>query len=271
MKAWFEEHPLAASVIIWIADIVFVLAGAWLLSLLFPDMPGYGRGLSQSLVLVLVGVLLVAAMLSVFRWWRLAGFVGTAQWRDLRVLWLPVVILLLPFVKGVRPLPPNELLTLVVAYAATAFFEEAIYRGAILGLLRPRGIWTAVIVSSLLFGLVHFSNIVLRGNPGSDRPPSARRRHRRRGHGRHPPAHAHDLARHRPARGPRPLPPVELPTHPAGRRRQLDYPLLLRLLPAATEHAGSLGGDAGGGGSDGPISAGGYQWLMAGDAAVQHP
>lgn len=166
MKSWFEEHPLAASVIIWIGDIVFVLAGAWLLSVLFPNMPGYGRGLSQSLVLVLVGVVLVAAMLSAFRWWRLGGFVGPTQWRDLRVLWLPVVILLLPFVQGVRPLPPNELLTLVVAYAATAFFEEAIYRGAILGLLRPRGIWTAVIISSLLFGLVHFSNIVLRGNPG---------------------------------------------------------------------------------------------------------
>ena len=62
MKAWFEEHPLAASIIIWVADIVFVLAGAWLLSLLFPSIPGYGRGLSQSLVLVLVGVTLMSML-----------------------------------------------------------------------------------------------------------------------------------------------------------------------------------------------------------------
>ena len=129
-------------------------------------MPGYGRGLSQSLVLVLVGALLVAALLTGFGWWRLAGFVGTAKWRDLHVLWLPVLILVLPLLGGVRPMPTNELLTLVVGYAATAFFEEALYRGVVLGLLRPRGIWSAVIISSVLFGLVHLSNIALRGNPG---------------------------------------------------------------------------------------------------------
>ena len=166
MKAWFEDHPLAGSLTIWAVDIVFVLAGAALLTALFPSMLGYGRGLSQSLVLVLVGALLVAALLTGFGWWRLAGFVGTAKWRNLHVLWLPVLILVLPLLGGVRPMPTNELLTLVVGYAATAFFEEALYRGVVLGLLRPRGIWSAVIISSVLFGLVHLSNIALRGNPG---------------------------------------------------------------------------------------------------------
>ena len=166
MKAWFEARPLVGSLIIWVADIVFVLAGAALLSALFPNLPGYGRGLSQSLVLVLVGVVLVAALLTAFGWWRRAGFVGPSEWRDLRVLWLPTLALLVPFVAGVRLLPADELLTLIVGYAATAFFEEAIYRGAILGLLRPKGVWTAVLLSSLLFGLVHLSNIALRGNPG---------------------------------------------------------------------------------------------------------
>ena len=166
MKAWFDARPLAGSLIIWVADIVFVLGGAALLSVLFPAMPGYGRGLSQSLVLVLIGVLLIAALLTALGWWRRAGFVGPSEWRDLRVLWLPTLALLLPFVAGIQPLPANELLTLIVGYAATAFFEEAIFRGMILGLLRPKGIWTAVLVSSLLFGLVHLSNIALRGNPG---------------------------------------------------------------------------------------------------------
>ncbi len=55
---------------------------------------------------------------------------------------------------------------LVTGYAATAFFEEGLYRGAILGLLRPKGVWPSVLISSLLFGLVHLSNIALRGNPG---------------------------------------------------------------------------------------------------------
>ena len=165
---------------------------------------GLQRRLSQSLVLVLVGALLVAALLTGFGWWRLAGFVGTAKWRDLHVLWLPVLILVLPFLGGVRPMPTNELLTLVVGYAATAFFEEALYRGVVLGLLRPRGIWSAVIISSVLFGLVHLSNIALRGNPGLIAlqalgeatvalvwPRSA--------------WHAHDLACHWPTCAPRPV------------------------------------------------------------------
>ncbi len=165
MRVWFDEHPLVGSLLIWLADAVFVVVGALLLSALFPNIPGYGRGLSQSLILVLVGVLLVAAMLTAFRWWRRAGFVGPSQWRDLRILWLPVLLLFVPFVRGFRPLSTAELLTLAVGYTATAFFEEAIYRGAILGLMRPKGIWTAVLVSSLLFGLAHFTNILLRGNP----------------------------------------------------------------------------------------------------------
>ena len=166
MRVWFEEHPLAGSLVIWVADILFVLGGAMLLSALFPNMPGYGRGMSQSLVLVLAGVLLVAAMLTILGWWRFAGFVGPSQWRNLRLLWLPALLVFLPFLGGLRPLPTDELVTLIVAYAATAFFEEALYRGAILGLLRPKGIWAAVLVSSLLFGLVHLSNIALHGNPG---------------------------------------------------------------------------------------------------------
>jgi len=165
VKAWFEEHPLPAALIIWAANIVFVLAGSAVLSLLLPNVPGYGRGLSQSLILVLIGVLLVAALLAGFGWWRFAGFTHPREWRDLRVLWLPVLILILPFVRGVNPLPRRELVTLLVGYTATAFFEEGLYRGAILGLLRPKGIWASVLISSLLFGLSHFSNIALRGNP----------------------------------------------------------------------------------------------------------
>lgn len=164
MRIWFEKHSLAGSLIIWLADLVFVIGGALLLSALFPNIPGYGRGISQSLILVLLGVVLVAALLSAFHWWRRAGFVGISEWRDLRILWLPVLLLLVPFVGGFRPLAGSELLVLIIGYAATGFFEEAIYRGVMLSLLRPKGIWTAVLISSLLFGLAHFSNVILRGN-----------------------------------------------------------------------------------------------------------
>lgn len=165
MRKWFEIHPLFASLIIWGANIIFTLGGALALSALFPGVVGYGRGLSQSLILVLIGAALVAVLLAATGWWRMAGFVGQKHWRNLRLLILPAALLFLPFIRGVRVPPASELLVLTLGYAATAFFEESIYRGAVLGLMRPTGIWPAVIVSSLLFGLAHLPNIALRGNP----------------------------------------------------------------------------------------------------------
>ena len=52
---------------------------------------------------------------------------------------------------------------LVVAYLATGVFEEGLWRGVMLGLLRPRGVWLAVVLSSVLFGLGHLTNAALRG------------------------------------------------------------------------------------------------------------
>ena len=166
MKRFFETRPWVAVAIIYVINIAFVLLGARLLSAMFPDMPGYGRGLSQSLILVLVGVALVAALLTLSGFWRRAGFVGPSQWRALHLFWLPVLYLPFHFLGGIRPLPTDELLVLLVAYAATGFYEEGMYRGLILGILRPKGVWTSVIVSSVLFGLAHLTNILLRGNPG---------------------------------------------------------------------------------------------------------
>jgi membrane protease YdiL (CAAX protease family) len=51
----------------------------------------------------------------------------------------------------------------VVAYTATAVFEETLWRGVMLGMLRPTGVWRAALISSLLFGLGHLGNTALRG------------------------------------------------------------------------------------------------------------
>ncbi|MFN8498424.1 MAG: CPBP family intramembrane glutamic endopeptidase [Anaerolineae bacterium] len=165
MKSFFETRPVVGSVILWAAWVLFVTLGALVLAAFVPGLPGYGAGVSASLVLILVGVVLVAGLLAAFRWWRMAGFVGLSQWRDLRLLWLPLLTLPLPLLGGLRPLERSALGILIVGYLATGFVEEGLYRGAILGLLRPTGIWRAVILSSLLFGLAHLGNILLRGNP----------------------------------------------------------------------------------------------------------
>jgi uncharacterized protein len=91
------------------------------------------------------------------------GLHPPARWRDLRLYWLPALLLAAPFVAGVRPLPVDALGLLLVAYVATAIFEEGMWRGVMVGLLRPTGVWRAVLLSSLLFGLGHLGNSALRG------------------------------------------------------------------------------------------------------------
>ncbi|MBQ8683287.1 MAG: CPBP family intramembrane metalloprotease [Clostridia bacterium] len=51
--------------------------------------------------------------------------------------------------------PTSMLLSLVVMAVLPAIFEEMVFRGYVLRTLRPYGDWFAVVVSALLFGLIH--------------------------------------------------------------------------------------------------------------------
>jgi membrane protease YdiL (CAAX protease family) len=93
------------------------------------------------------------------KWWAVAGFTAPRFWRDLRLYWLPVVLLLVPFAGGFRPIAPEAIGLLVVGYVATAIFEEGFCRGLVLGVLRPTGLWRAVLISSLRFGLGHLGRL----------------------------------------------------------------------------------------------------------------
>lgn len=160
-----RSRPVISVVVLQLVVAVVVLGGSALLGALLPGLPGYSlTGPSQSLVLVLVLAAGLVVFVAALRWWRLAGFTPVWQWRELRLYWLPVVLLAAPLVGGVRA-PENmaAVVVLVVAYLATGVFEEGLWRGVMLGLLRPRGVWLAVVLSSVLFGLGHLTNAALRG------------------------------------------------------------------------------------------------------------
>jgi membrane protease YdiL (CAAX protease family) len=77
--------------------------------------------------------------------------------------WLPVLLLGAPLVAGLKVPAPSAVLILVIGYVATAIFEETMWRGLVLKILRPLGVWPAVLGSAVLFGLGHLSNSALRG------------------------------------------------------------------------------------------------------------
>jgi hypothetical protein len=68
-----------------------------------------------------------------------------------------------PLIAGVKMPSGTALVILSLGYLMTGFAEEGMYRGVILGLLRPLGVWPAVLISSLMFGLAHADNLVMRG------------------------------------------------------------------------------------------------------------
>jgi len=164
MTAVWQRHPLATVLGLEIGAIALTVVGALALSTLRPGLPGYSvTGPSQSLILVIVMCVAVLTIIGVMGWWRLAGYTRPSQWRALHLYLLPVALLAAPFAAGWHPLPADAFGVLLLAYTATAVFEESLWRGAILGLLRPTGLWRAVLLSALLFGLGHLANSALRG------------------------------------------------------------------------------------------------------------
>lgn len=67
-----------------------------------------------------------------------------------------------PIVTGIKPLSLDYVMFLVCAYVLTGFTEELIWRGLVIGVLRPTGVWPAVLFGSMLFGLVHLPNVFFR-------------------------------------------------------------------------------------------------------------
>ncbi len=147
-------HPRRVAVILGGAEIALTVAGALTAAAIAPS----GSAWTSRLIVVLALAAAVTVLLAITRAWRLSGF--TVRVASPRLLLLPAVIALAPLIGGVNPPGADLLAMLVIGYAATAFAEEALYRGMILGVLRPAGTWPAVLISSGLFALAHLANVL---------------------------------------------------------------------------------------------------------------
>lgn len=103
----------------------------------------------------------VAGLIAALGWWRSTAF-STGHSRNLRLLILPLALTVLPLLGGVRNVETSTIGLLVVGYALNSIAEDGMFRGIVPRVLRSRGLLVAVVLSSLLFGLAHFGNIVSR-------------------------------------------------------------------------------------------------------------
>jgi membrane protease YdiL (CAAX protease family) len=137
-----------------------VSLGGWLaLTAVFPDLDRTIAAIAVTALLA-VGTMLAVAIPG---WWNDVGLTG--GWRNLHLLIVPALIVFAPLLAGTGPLEWNGFWLLVLGYALTGFAEETMFRGLHLRLLARYPVVSAALISSLLFGLVHLNNIVIRGNP----------------------------------------------------------------------------------------------------------
>ena len=102
----------------------------------------------------------VGFLLTYVAWWRAAGFTRPAS-KSALLSYAPWLILPLLMLAGSPGRPVA--LTRIVGYAAfclmVGFAEEGLLRGVILRALMPGGAMRAALISSLLFGAAHLTNM----------------------------------------------------------------------------------------------------------------
>lgn len=158
MNPLTSPHPRRAAVAIGAATIAATIVGAVAVPAALPHAsPGTAR-----LVVLLILAAATAVVLAVTGGWRAAGFSARAV--HPRLLVVPAAVALAPLVGGVQ-LPGAGMLALfVLGYAVTGFYEEALFRGLVMGVLRPTGarheVWPAVWISSALFAATHLTNML---------------------------------------------------------------------------------------------------------------
>lgn len=116
---------------------------------------------------VLTAAVFLLGVISYLKWWPEVAGKGPENLRDLRLLWLPVLVLFLLLMMVLfTDLPPGTVLMFVIINTLlVGISEELMFRGILFhGASSSFGIWRAVWITAVLFGLVHALNGFITGN-----------------------------------------------------------------------------------------------------------
>ncbi len=101
-----------------------------------------------------LATLLGLALLAWTGWWGDAGFNRPSHWRNMRLLTFPLLVCALTLSGGVFSSGPASLASKFFAVLVAALGEETIFRGLLWRALIPKGPVRAMILTSLLAGLL---------------------------------------------------------------------------------------------------------------------
>ncbi len=108
-------------------------------------------------------ILLGLALLLWAGWWGEAGFSRPSRWRNLRLLWFPLLVGALTLSSGAFISGPASLASGFLTVLVATLGEEIIFRGLLWRALAPAGPVRAVILTSLLSGLLVLGRTVTEG------------------------------------------------------------------------------------------------------------
>ena len=156
LRGVLERQPVRAALLLTAANLLIATLVGRATQLFAPHLPA-------SLVALCVLTLITAALVGALGWRREIGLTPPGHWRQLPLLIVPAALVLIaPFLRGVKWLPADTLVYLAVGYALTGLYEELWSRGVILRLLRPGGEVRAALLSAALFGALHLGNLLYR-------------------------------------------------------------------------------------------------------------
>ena len=121
-------------------------------------------GILWALVLAPLFLFFVVAY---YKWWRQVGLKGPDRWRDLRLLWLPVMaIILIWMLVESSGFPPGQALWFILINTLlVGISEELMFRGILFfGASAKYGWWRTVWITAVIFGLIHSLNGLITGN-----------------------------------------------------------------------------------------------------------
>lgn len=116
---------------------------------------------------VLVAVVFLPGVITLLKWWPQVGWKGPNNLQDLRLLLPPALVLLFLLLNVLfTGLPPTRILMIVIINTLmVGISEELMFRGILFhGASSKFGIWRAVWVTAILFGLAHTLNGLITGD-----------------------------------------------------------------------------------------------------------
>ena len=156
-QKFHEKHPyLFVGLLEVVVVFVALIIGTIVKKFHFPVITLYGGFL-------LIMAVVTAIILNKLKWWRKIGF-RRFEKKFIYLLVIPSIPMIGTVLGSYKSIGMEFYIYYLLMNILVGFVEEGIYRGIMVRVLVPKGVWKAVIISSLIFSLTHIMNALVGWN-----------------------------------------------------------------------------------------------------------